>query len=339
MPTIFDVARAAGVSTAAVSLVVNDPHTNRVSQAKRKEIIRVAEKIGYSPNILAKGLAKRRTRVLGLVVPMRDPIFFNHFIAAVLSGIQSCLMESGYHLLVYSHAAKSGRIPRSQILQSRFVDGLIFMNTRLCTTSDIAATIQELQAAQIAFVMVNSYYGHEPINYVGVDDYEIGHLAGRHLLGKGHRSVAILCGNPHSPEVAPLTDGFRKALREGGVRLQRARVAYGGYCKEAVQNSTRAWLRAPEPPTAIFCADDQMVPDIYETLLLEKKRVPQNVAILGRGNLLFTEYLSPKLTTIRIPTFDMGRRAAELLVDMLNGKSAQPQRILLPCALIERESV
>lgn len=73
MPTIFDVAREAGVSTAAVSLVLNDPHTNRVGAEKRKQIMRVAERIGYTPNAFAKGLAKRRTRILGLVVPMRDP--------------------------------------------------------------------------------------------------------------------------------------------------------------------------------------------------------------------------------------------------------------------------
>lgn len=338
MPTIVDVAREAGVSTAAVSLVLNNPHTTRVGEARRKEILKVAEKLGYAPNALAKALIQRKTRILGLVVPLRDPIFFNHFIAQVLAGIQSCLIERDYHLMVFSHSARSGKITRRQILQSRFVDGLIFFNTRMCSAADMTATIQELRSAGVPFVMVNAYYGHEPINYVGFDDGQIGYIAGAFLAQRGHRRIAHLGGAHRSPMREPLLEGFRKALAAHGLSVDPKLVAYGELEKETTRAATLELLRRKNPPSAIFSSDDQMVPEVYETIRGLGMRIPQDVAVLSRGDLYFAPYLSPKLTTVRVPTFEMGRRAAELLVDSLAAPDRPSQRILLPTELIERES-
>ncbi len=339
MPTIVDVAREAKVSTAAVSLVLNDPHTNRVGQDKKKEILRVAKRLGYAPNGLAKALIQGSTRILGLVVPLRDPIFFNYFIAEVLSGIQSCLMERNYHLMIFSHSAKSGKITRSQILRSKFVDGLIFINTRMCTDADMDATIQEVSTAEIPFVMVNAYYGHSAINYVGVDDRQIGYAAGAYLLDKGHRRIALLDGARRSPMRVPLAEGFQKALRDRDVRWDPALSAFGEFDSDTTRKAALAWFRLKERPTAIFCSDAQMAPNLYEFLRDANLRIPQDVAILGRGDFISNRYLTPRLTTLRLPTFEMGGRAAELLVNSLGGQNRVPQRILLPSELIERESV
>lgn len=338
MPTIFDVAREAGVSTAAVSLVLNDPRTTRVGAEKRKEVLRAARSLGYTPNLLAKGLAKRKTGILGLVVPMRDPIFFNYFIAEVLAGIQSSVMERGHHLMIYSHAARTGKITRSQVLQSRYVDGLVFFNTRLCTASDMAATIHELRTFVIPFVMVNAYYGHDAVNYVGVDDREIGFSAGKYLAAKGHKRIALLDGARRSPVSGPIREGFRTALREMGIRPADELTAYGEFDKDTIDQAVRGWMRRKKFPTAIFCSDDQMAPDVYDALKMQGRRVREDVAVIGRGDLTVTRHLSPKLTTIRIPLFEMGRRAAELLGDVVKEPGQSPQRILLPTTLVERES-
>src|ERR1700712_3249212 len=158
-PKLADIAKRAGVSIAAVSIALNDRDTKRVSATKRELIRKIAAELSYAPNELAKALAERRTRLLGLMVPLRDPIFFNHFIAQALSGIQATLMRRGYNLLVYSPTGRPGRATRDQILESRFTDGLIFINTRSCSTRDVAETIHELDTAKIKFTMVNSYYG------------------------------------------------------------------------------------------------------------------------------------------------------------------------------------
>ena len=173
-PKLSDIAKRAGVSAAAVSIVLNHNETKRVGLAKRQLILKIAKELGYTQNVLAKALVERRTRLLGLMVPLRDPIFFNQFIAQALSGIQSTLSSRGYNLLVYSPSGRPGRATRDQILESKFTDGLIFINTRLCAPREISQTIHELDEAKIKFVMINSYYGRELIDYVGVDDFAIG---------------------------------------------------------------------------------------------------------------------------------------------------------------------
>ena len=193
-PKLSDIAKRVGVSAAAVSLALNKGETTRVSAKKRAEILRVAEDMGYYPNELARALAERRTRLLGLVVPLRDPIFFNQFIAQALSGIQNTLMRRGYNLLVFSPSGKPGRVTRDQIMESSFTDGLILINTRSCTVQDVNETIKELNAAHIRFSMINSYYDRAPINYVGVDDAKLGAAAANYLVSKGHRKIAFLSG-------------------------------------------------------------------------------------------------------------------------------------------------
>jgi len=218
------------------------------------------------------------------------------------------------------------------------VDGIIFFNTRLCTEADMAATIRELTSSSTPFVMINSYYGHEHINYVGVDDREIGHSAVMYLRGLGHRSLALLLGARRSSSSQPLEAGFTEALREAQLPWDGTLSAFGEYDGETVAHAIKGWVRRKRPPTAIFCGDDQMAPDVYTALRAERCRIPDDVAVVSRGDLMIAAYLSPKLTTIRIPTFEMGRRAAELLTDTLDGRSHHPQRILLPTPLIERES-
>lgn len=247
-------------------------------------------------------------------------------------------MERGYHLMIYSHAARSGKITRTQLHETSLVDGILFFNTRLCTEADMAATIRELTASSTPFVMVSSYYGHEPINYVGVDDREIGHCAGAYLAGKGHRSIALLRGAHRSASSPLIEAGFVAALAEANLPWNGGMSAFAEYDSAIVAKTVQAWMRRKRPPTAIFCGDDQLAPDIYAALRAEGRRIPEDVAVLSRGDLMLGTLLSPKLTTIRIPTFEMGRRAAELLTDSLDGRSDQPQRILLPTPLIERES-
>jgi LacI family transcriptional regulator len=337
--TIFDIAREAEVSTTSVSLVLNNPDTKRVGAEKRQKILKIAAKQGYSPNAMARGLARRSAGVIGLIVPMRDPIFINHFLAEVLAGIQSCLIERGYHLLVFSESAKTGKISRMQVLQSRLVDGILFINTRLSTLADMEATIAELQSAHIAFVMINSYYGHEPVNYVGVDDEQIAYMAGEYLAARGHKRIAMLRGAQSSPSSLPLRNGLQNALKKHNLTLDPGLLAFGEYDENRVAGAATRWLKLKRQPTAIFCADDQMVPSLYEAVKSLGRTIPSDIAIIGRGGLDFTSLLHPKLTTIRVPAVDMGHRAADLLLNSLNAREARTEKVLLPCTILERESV
>ena len=339
MSTIYDVAREADVSISAVSLVMNDANTKRVGAVKRKKILTVAERLGYSPSGLARALSNGSTKILGLVVPMKDPIFFSGFIAEVLAGIQSCVMERGYHLMIYSHTTTSGRITEGELTHSRYVDGVIVLNTRMCSQRDMQYTIEDLQQADIRFVMINCYSGQNEINYVGVDDFAVGRAGAEYLLREGHTRIALISGAARSPMTPQLHAGFKQALKSAGIKMNPDLHLYSEYAPAAIHDKVIQWLSQANPPTAIFCGDDQFAPDVYKVIEGLKLNIPQDVSVIGRGNLPVGSVMRPTLTTIAIPAFEMGRQAAELLIHLVRTKSNEFRRIILDSRLIERESV
>jgi LacI family transcriptional regulator len=333
-PKLADIAKRAGVSIAAVSIALNNRDTKRVSVAKREEIQKIAEELSYAPNELAKALAERRTRLLGLMVPLRDPIFFNHFIAQALSGIQSTLMRRGYNLLVYSPSGRPGRSTRDQILESKFTDGLIFINTRSCSTRDVARTIQELDAAQIKFTMINSYYGRAPVNYVGVDDSAIGEAAVHYLVERKHRHIAFLSSSEKLPTHIHLLQGIRHGLAANGIEMLIDRIGCSEYDETAAFAILDSWFESKrQRPTAIFCADDQLLMHLYDYVEARGMTIPDDVAVLGRGNAGLMSLLRPRPTAFYIPTFEMGELAAEMLIDSIEKPTETRQRVLLPFKL------
>ena len=339
MATIYDVAKAAKVSIAAVSLVMNDPKTPRVGKLKSKLILEAAARLGYSPSGLARALSRGSTKILGLVVPMRDPIFFNNFIAGVLAGIQTCVMDRGYHLMIYSHSAKSGRITKGELTQSRFVDGVVMLNTRLCSLQDMKDSIEDLNKAQIPFVMTNCYAGDDKINYVGVDDFAVGRRGADYLLERGHARIALLSGASKSPMTPELLSGFKEGLVKAGKRFDARLHACSEYNVSTIHDEIAAWYALPHPPTAIFCADDQLVPDVYRALTELGRRIPGDVSVLGRGNLPVGTAITPQLTTFSVQPFEIGKKAAELLIEIVQTHTTNVRRIYLDAPLIQRESV
>jgi LacI family transcriptional regulator len=338
MATIYDLAKAAKVSIAAVSLVMNNPQTPRVGPQKRKNILELAGKLGYSPSGLARALSRGSTRILGLVVPMRDPIFFNNFIAEVLAGIQSCVMDHGFHLMIYSHSTRSGRITKGELTQSRFVDGVIVLNTRLCSLQDMKDSVSDLNKAEIPFVMTNCYAGEDKINYVGVDDLAVGKRGAEYLAGHGHKRIALINGSLRSPMTAQMLEGFKAGLKKAGRKFESRLHFCSDYDKQAISEKIVEWFSHPNAPTAIYCADDQLVPDVYRALAGMNRRIPDDVSILSRGNLPMGLDLEPKLTTFAIQPFEMGKHAAELLIEVVQKRQTKVRRIYLDAPLIKRES-
>jgi DNA-binding LacI/PurR family transcriptional regulator len=339
MATIYDVAKAAGVSIAAVSLVMNDPKTPRVGAQKRKIILDAATQLGYSPSGLARALSRGSTKILGLVVPMRDPIFFNNFIAGVLAGIQSCVMDRGYHLMIYSHSAKSGRITKGELTQSRFVDGVVMLNTRLCSLQDMKDSIEDLNNAQIPFVMTNCYAGDDKINYVGVDDADVGSRGAVYLAERGHTRIALVTGASKSPMTPAFISGFKQGMADAGKRFETRFHAASEYNAAVIHDKIAAWCALPHPPTAIYCSDDQLAPDVYRTLDELGLKIPTDMAVLSRGDLPICTALNPQLTTFAIQPFEVGRKAAELLIEVVQTHTSKVRRIYLDAPLIQRESV
>lgn len=335
-PTLSDIAKRVGVSEAAVSIALNKGETTRVSAKTRQRILDVATEMSYVPNELAKALAENRTRLLGLVVPMRDPIFFNLYIAQTLAGIQKTLMRRGYNLLVYSPSGQSGLIGRDNIYESKYTDGIILVNTRSCSATTVHETISELNAAKVKFSMINSYYGRAPINYVGVDDAAIGTAAADYLVAKGHQRIAFLSGMHMLPTHIQLVRGLERGLREYGLSLPAELIGCTEYDRDRAFAILDRWLlRKRHRPSAIVTADDQLLMHLYDYIDLRKLRIPEDVSVLARRNIGVEDHIRPKPTAIVIPTFRIGEMAADLLIDTVEKPDCEPRKILLPFELIE----
>lgn len=330
-PKLSDIAKRAGVSVATVSIALNNSETTRVSPAKRKLIRAIADELGYSPNELAKALSERKTRLLGVVVPLRDPIFFNQFVAQALSGIQTTLMRRGYNLLIFTPSGRPGRATRDKILESHFSDGLLFINTRSSPTRDVNETIRELDAAKIPFAMMNSYYGRAAINYVGVDDEAIGRAAMRYLVAKGHRRIAFLSGSASLPTHIHLLQGIRQELHDAGIQLLAEHIGCTDYDQTRACSILDGWFgHRSRRPTAIFTADDTLLVHMYDYVESRQLSVPGDVSIVARANSSSAGGLRPRPTAFYIPTFEMGELAADILIDALESPVQPPRRVLLP---------
>lgn len=334
-PRLADIAKRAGVSIAAVSIALHKTESNRVSAERRKKIIRIAEEMGYSVNELARALAERRTRLIGLSVPLRDPIFFNQFIAQALSGIQKTMMRRGYNLLVFSPSGKPGRATRDQILESRFTDGIIVINTRSCTEANVNDTIDELQRAGIKFSMINSYYGSAPINYVGPDDAEIGEAAADYLAKKGHKQIAFLSGLRSLPAHQQMVKGLQRGLKRKGLNLPASHIGCTDYVQDKAFAILDEWLsKRKNRVTAIFASDDQILIHLYDYMEQHGLSMPKDIAVLARGNSGSGDHLRPRPTMFAIPTFSMGELAADMLIDSIEKPAAKTRRVLLPYEFI-----
>ena len=209
----------------------------------------------------------------------------------------------------------------------------------MCSLQDMKDTIDDLNGAHIPFVMTNCYAGKDQINYVGVDDFEIGNNGAAYLAGRGHARIALISGAARSPMTPQVLSGFKAGLKKAGKKFE-SRLHFCSDYDAATSFTTRSSSGSPRsnPPTAIFCADDQLVPDVYRTLEELQKQIPADVSVLGRGNLPIGTVLKPHLTTIAIPAFEMGKKAAELLIDVVAANPKIARRISLKAPLIERES-
>ena len=332
-PKLADIAKRAEVSIAAVSIALNNRDTKRVSEAKRNEIRKIAEELNYVPNEVAKALSERRTRLLGLVVPFRDPIL-NHFIAQVLSGIQVTLMRRGYSLLLYSPTGKSGGSTRDQVLERRFTDGLIFVDTGSSSTRDLAERIQQLEAAKIKFVMINTYSHRASVNSVGVDDSAMGEAAAHYLVQRKHRRIAFLSSSGMLPTHLHLLQGLRRGVIAHGLDLPAEHIGCSENNEETTFRILDRWLASKRTaPTAIFCADDQLLMHLYGYVEARGMRLPEDVAVIGRGDASFNSLLRPRPTAFYLPTFEMGELGAGMLIDLIEKPEQKPQRVLLPFKL------
>jgi len=335
-PTQEKIARIVGVSRATVSLVINNKtDTNvRVGQNTKKRILQVAKDLGYEINLTARGLRIQKTHLLSIMVPD----ITNPFYPLLIRGAQEIADKHDYHLLVYDthYSAEHEKTFINRILQ-RWVDGAMMMAFHL-TSEDIG----KLKKSGIEVVAFGEELGRAGIESVGIIYKQAINELIRHLVDRNHSRIAHLAGPLDTLPGKQRLQAYKEALKEYGIQYDPALVRYGCFEREGVEEAIRSLFdRTSEMkrPTALFAANDVMAIEAMHVLVQLGYQIPKDVAVCGFDNIPESAYVYPALTTIQLNAQEFGRRAAELLIERLNGKRENKINFLQdPCKLIIRES-
>ena len=329
MATIRDVSRLAKVSTATVSRVLsgNVP----VSPERRDAVMAAVAELDFRPNAFARSLATNRSHGIGVVVSEVSSGVYG----GILQGIESVIEGHDMHMLVSSghhHAAIERRAV--DFLRQRRCDALIL---QLDGASD--DDVVGFARTDVPVVVVGRYVPALPDHCIYLDNVAGGYLATRHLIERGHRSIAHVAGLAGVADARDRHAGYRRALVEAGIGYDEALVADGDFMEEAGQRATRHLLDRERSFTAVFAANDQSAAGALRALREAGLRVPDDVSVVGYDDTLLAHYLVPAFTTVRQPLQEMGQAAAWLALARLGVDAGKEVSLRFEPVLVERESV
>jgi LacI family transcriptional regulator len=329
------VARAAGVSAQTVSNVVNGRAV--VGPRTRQRVLEALDRLGYRPNLAARGLRRRQARALAFLVVDPSPRYLSDpFHASVLTGLADVARDRGYGLVI--HSTPPGGGPRlSDLFASAQTDGAVV--TLGGTAPQRRRHLSDLRGVGGPFVLLE-----QPVRAKDDAACVVGRnrsgaeAATRHLLARGHRHLGFVIPDLSWPAVEERVKGFRAALAGHPTRTVGHVVRCGLETPDAAREATEELMRTRSKVTAVLGANDLLAVGVLDAARRRGRRCPEDLAVVGFDDFDIAPWVHPPLTTVRLPGDEMGRAAAELLVDRLETGRFEKRRLEVATELIVRES-
>ncbi len=331
--TLRDVARLAEVHPGTVSRALN-PETRRlVNEETARRVMEAAAALDYRPNPIARGLKTNRSYTIGVLVPdLMNPLF-----PPIVRGIQDRLEQAGYTPLIANTDNNRERERNDfEAMRARQVDGVITATARLDH-----GVLDEMAAAGLPIVLVNRRLEDGALASATVDDHEGARLAVEHLAALGHTAIAHVGGPQEVSTGHSRYEGFVDAMGQAGLEVDDALVRFGrAFTEREGERLCHELLESGARPTAIVAGNDLMALGCYDVFAASGIDCPGEISVVGFNDMPFSERFSPPLSTIRIPHYEIGSRAAELLLDQLQqpDSAERPQVVLTPQLVVRSSS-
>jgi LacI family transcriptional regulator len=328
---MMDVARAAGVSQATVSLVLNGSPGARFSAATKSRVYRAAEELGYQFVRRGRRRASGEQVVIGFVA---DEVTTDPWMALAFDGAREKALEYGYTvcLTVTRGDPEAELFGLEQITQQELL-GVIY-GTILTRRVEPSAAVLKHRA-----VLLNCYDAAKRLPSVLPGDLVGGRVATERLIRGGRRRIGIITGQPGLDATRDRLRGYREALGSHDIPFESELVRPGNWEPSSGYAMTKVLMALDRPPDGIFCANDFMAVGCYDALRELGRRVPDDIAVIGFDDREIAQSMRPPLTTLELPQREMGAIAAGILIDMAGGLVAGPALTKVECPLVERDSV
>ena len=325
--TMRDVAHRAGVSKTTVSHVLNE--TRFVEEETAQRVRQAIQALGYRPNLLARSLRRQETKTIALITPDNANVYW----ADLAHVIEGAGFAAGYTVLLCNSAWSVERERKYvETLIERQIDGII-----LAIRSPQSEALKDIIGANLPVVALNSLTRPPEVSTVRVDDFRGGYLAGEYLARLGHRCVGCI-GTRQEFYAQTRVDGFQKAMVDARIDPTTIVIAEGDFGYASGEASVYTLLQQQPNLTAIFAANDSMALGVYKGLHRLKRRIPEDISVVGYDDITYATAISPELTTIAQPITSLGKTAFTLLLKQIETPQNTPCEVILEPTLVERES-
>lgn len=328
--TIKEIAKLAGVSTATVSKVVNHKDDN-ISDATRERVLEIIEANNYVPNRIASSMITKKTNTIGLIIPD----ITNPFFPEVARGVEDYANKAGYHVVL----CNSDNDPKKEItyiamLQEKMVDGIIFTSSSLRNK-----VTKEFTRMQIPVITVDrEIEGLKTKGKITVDNISGAYSGVKHMIERGYKRILHLGGPITSKPSLDRLEGYKKALSDFGIPFDPELCYEGNYTSEWGYKGVKNALDKGIAFDGIFCGNDMIAIGVIKALNEKGIKVPDDIGVLGFDNIYMATVVTPNLTTVSQPNYQMGYTAAEMLIHIIMNPSSNIKEVELKTELIIRES-
>ncbi len=325
---IRDVARAAGVSVATVSKVLNGYTT--VNKKTKERVLEFVKEMQFRPNSAACALVGRRSMTIGifLTTGLAHPFF-----TQILSGMEQSLKSKGYDLIYLAQLSWSNDYSFVRHCQSRNVEGVVVFGFQ---HDDM--NFSELIESGIPSLFIDLDVCEGRAGYISSDNQDAAQRTVQYLSGLNHRKISFLSGNKESYVSRHRLEGYRIGLEQAEIPYREYYVAEGDFTRETGYTAMQKLLALPEPPTGVICCSDMSAVGAMDAIRDAGLSVPEHISVIGFDDIEIASNVRPALTTVRQDMITIGRRSIELLDDLINNKELSPPEVIVPTKLIIRDS-